>query len=686
MVKKISPIILILLLAFVIRAAALTSFPPGLTHDEANHGREALGILEGVFLFYFPLNYGSEPLYSYTVAASMLLFGKSLFALRFVNVLFGVAAIGLTYGWVSSLFERRMGWLTAVSMAVSFWPLASSREALRAGMLPFFMVGAVWFFWKIIQWGKAYYFDDSTELSKKLIETHAKPRRRNEKAAWRYVAGFGVCVATTLHIYLAARVAWLLFPLFLTYLIIVDRPLLRVVWVKVVAGLALAGALVTPMFVYLARYPYALTRLDMLDGTLQKLKDGDFAPILSNMGRALLAFVWPGYGDGFLAYNIPGRPLFDGLTAVFFVVGILTAVYYWKRPSYAFVLLWFGVGIIPSLITGPTANTTRNLAALPAIYILPVIGFLTLFDYLSKQFKRPPHLMFAGLATAWLLVAGGISLRDYFGRWNNDVAVRGAYQHTLIEEIGYVQTQELNGTVVYSSVYPGPAHDPSIGLVMMGGQSNNSRWVDARSALLIPHDEENVSMMIPASTPPHPAFTEWLTAVDTISLRHDDLDPEFRRYELDETAVSTFISQPPIANFDNAIHLFHAQWLNKTAVPGNLAELMTVWVVVDPSRVGPTAPPAFTTDVVMFTHVLAEDGTPLTQRDALDAPSWDWQSGDIIVQIHTMLIPPETAAGTYEAVVGMYDRTSEQRRSVVDESGAIINSVAPVPPLQISDP
>ena len=204
MVKKITPILLILLLAFVIRTAALTSFPPGLTHDEANHGREALGILDGVFLFYFPLNYGSEPLYSYTVAASMLLFGKSLFALRFVNVVFGVAAIGLTYGWVVSVFGRRMGWLTAVLMAVSFWPLASSREALRAGMLPFFMVGAVWFFWKIIQWAKA----------------HQQAPKQAEKNGWGVTVGFGICVATTLHIYLAARVAWLLFPLFLAYLMV----------------------------------------------------------------------------------------------------------------------------------------------------------------------------------------------------------------------------------------------------------------------------------------------------------------------------------------------------------------------------------------------------------------------------------------------------------------------------------
>jgi len=203
--------------------------------------------------------------------------------------------------------------------------------------------------------------------------------------------------------------------------------------------------------------------------------------------------------------------------------------------------------------------------------------------------------------------------------------------------------------------------------------------------LLLPNDGDAI-MMIPASTPPHPAFREWLTAVNSIQLRPDDLDPEFTQYVLDETAVSQYINQPPIANFNNAIQLFHAQWLNESVKPGEFAELMTVWQVVEPSKIGATVPPAFTTDVVMFTHVLAADSTLLTQHDALDAPSWDWQTGDIIVQIHTMLVPPEAAAGTYEAIVGIYDRSSSERRSVVDASGTTINTVAPVQPLQISIP
>ena len=89
-------LVVLLVLAFSLRVWNLTGIPPGLTHDEANHGREAIGILNGVLLYFFPLNYGSEPLYSYTVALLMALLGKGVFAQRLVNAFFGTAALAIT--------------------------------------------------------------------------------------------------------------------------------------------------------------------------------------------------------------------------------------------------------------------------------------------------------------------------------------------------------------------------------------------------------------------------------------------------------------------------------------------------------------------------------------------------------------------------------------------------------------
>jgi 4-amino-4-deoxy-L-arabinose transferase-like glycosyltransferase len=661
-------LIVVLLAAFGLRIIALTEIPPGLTHDEANHGREALGILDGVWLFYFPLNYGSEPVYSYTVAGSMLLLGASSFSLRLVNVVFGLLTVSAAYAWATRLFDRRTGLLTAVLMSVSFWPLASSREALRAGLLPFFMAGAVWAFWKIMAVAET-----------RLAEKH-QAQRSKSGFVWP-VIGFGVCVAITLHIYLAARVAWLLFPLFVIYLLFVHREQFRYVWRPALLGLMMAGVLVTPMFIYLQRYPYALTRLDMLDGPLQALRNGNWAPIMRNAGDALLAFIWPGYGDHFLAYNIPGRPVFDAVTAVFFVTGLFICLWRWKRPSYAFLLLWFVVGIIPSLITGPTANTTRNLAALTAVFILPAVGFGTIVDQWQTRARRPVAQIAWGVAAVWIIFAGGQTANDYFIRWGQSGDVRGAYQRNLVEALAYIEQEAIAAPVVMSTVYPGPAHDPSLNLILSAQSDPEKRWVDARWALLIPEGKDAMAI-IPASTPPHPALSQLLQPVETIHLHPDDLDPHFTLYQVNAQPLASWTSDTRV-DFNGAVCLIHAQWLATPVDPGETAELLMVWQVQDPARIGPLVPPAFTTDMVMFAHVLDGNGNVLAQRDSLEAPSWDWQPDDIIIQIHPISIPPDSAPGLYDVIVGIYDRASGQRVPVIETNGNPVDDRAYVSPLAV---
>jgi len=662
-----------------------------LTHDEANHGREAIGILNGVFLYFFPLNYGSEPLYSYTVALFMGALGRGLFALRLVNVVFGTLAIAITYAWATPRLGRATALLAAALLAVSFWPLAASREALRAGMLPFFMALAVWFLWKVTS--------DELRVTTPVVT-------RNSSLVTTIL--FALALALTLHIYLSARVNWLLFPAFLAYLALFHRPIFRRAWRPVLGGLLLAGLLVAPMFLYLRAHPEMQTRLDMLDGPLAGLAAGNVVPILTNARDALLAFVWPGFGDQFLAYNIPGRPVLDAVSAVFFVVGLLVCLWRWRRPVYAFLLLWFVAGILPSLVTGPTANTTRNLAALPAVYLIVAVGVLggrgegekwrkgdgeqrsreaeESSLSLSSLLPRPlspflPHAL-AFLLILWVAFA---TSRDYFIRWGDSAEVRGAYQHTLIESIGHVTANYPDADpVLFSTVYPGPAHDSSIALVTAADHppvGQTARWVDARRALVLP--PERTLAVIPASTPPHPAFGPVLEAIETIDLRPDDLDPRFTLYRLDgPTAAATLSTGGTLAqplNFNGAIELTAARWLSESARPGETAELLTVWRVLDPARAGPLVPPSFTTDAAMFVHVLDGAGGILAQDDRLDAPSWAWRAEDVVVQIHAITVPQSTAPEEYAAVVGIYDPASRARLPVVGGG-----DTAALPPLAIT--
>jgi hypothetical protein len=278
-----------------------------------------------------------------------------------------------------------------------------------------------------------------------------------------------------------------------------------------------------------------------------------------------------------------------------------------------------------------------------------------------------------------------VSGRDYFIHWGKSAEVRGAYQHTLVESICHVAANYPDaGPILFSSVYPGPAHDSSIALVMGVDRpaiSEMARWVDARYALVIPPDE--TLAVIPASTLPHPAFIQLLAVIETIDLRPDDLDPHFTLYQINDGNVRALVRwarlDEPEANFNGAIQLMGARWLSEGVSPGETAELLTIWHVLDPARAGPLTPPSFTTDAVMFTHVRDGDGGILTQRDALDAPSWAWRAGDLIAQVHPVVVPESAAPGAYPAVVGIYDRASGARLPVAGGG-----DTASAPPLVIT--
>jgi hypothetical protein len=206
------------------------------------------------------------------------------------------------------------------------------------------------------------------------------------------------------------------------------------------------------------------------------------------------------------------------------------------------------------------------------------------------------------------------------------------------------------------------------------------RWVDARYALLFPGGTA-APLLLPTSTPLHPAYTTWVEPGEVIALRSDDLDPSF---SLARLVAGQWSVAAESVNFGNGVELIGWQWLVEPVTAGGTADLLTVWRVIDPALVGPVVPPAYTTDIVFFTHVLDENKNIVMQRDALDAPSWSWQAGDVVAQVHGFVV--EIQPGLYQTAVGVYDRASGTRLPVFDANGEIVDSHALVTPLEVVAP
>src|SRR3990172_3246394 len=140
----------ILLAAAAFRLVQLGEIPPGLTHDEADHGIDAVAILNGARPIYETVGYGREPLYDYVVAALMPVFGQSYLALRLTSALAGLLLIVVMHLWVRRALDAPTALWTSALLAVSFWAVSTDRQALRSALLPALFSVSVFFAWRAL--------------------------------------------------------------------------------------------------------------------------------------------------------------------------------------------------------------------------------------------------------------------------------------------------------------------------------------------------------------------------------------------------------------------------------------------------------------------------------------------------------------------------------------------------------
>ena len=135
------------LLSLATRVIALDAMPPGLYHDEAVNGLDALRVLGGERPIFFEANNGREPLFLYAMAAAMALLGRTPTAVRLAAAVLGTLTVPATFWMARAMFDQRVGLWSAFWMAVAPWPINLSRIGLRAVSMPLIValgLGAWW--------------------------------------------------------------------------------------------------------------------------------------------------------------------------------------------------------------------------------------------------------------------------------------------------------------------------------------------------------------------------------------------------------------------------------------------------------------------------------------------------------------------------------------------------------------
>lgn len=632
-----------MLVAGAFRFVRLGDAPPGLYHDEAFNGLDALGVLNGNWQIYFAANHGREPLFIYLVALSVGLFGPTPFAVRFPAAIVGALTVPATYWMARQLWGRRAGLLAAAIVAVSLWPMHLSRIGFRVVTLP--LVAALGIGLTVRAW------------------------RSGSRRDWLIA---GAMWGLALYTYLAARFIPVVFILFVVFLLVFRRieagPFLPqrlsigAVWATVGFGL-----LAAPLAIYtLGHWDIVMGRPAGISIFESGISGGDPAgALIGNVLKAVGMFVWQ--GDRIPRHNVLWRPVFDPLLAAAFVAGLIALIAQARRRIVAvFVLIWLGVMLLPTILSEDTPHFLRAAGVLPVAMIVPALGL----DWLARKLEG----RFRARATSWLLVgamaiSAAWTLRDY-APYAADAETGYAFEAGAVDLANQVNRLRASGyRIVMDEVYL-------------------AEWTAIPFMLQHPPDVQiapGTDLPVQLDTPallvawPYGDWASRLAAwpapiqiqVRAGPLVKGDRDPQ--AYSMATLALiepDATSGGEAEATFDGGLRLLGHAIEDR----GEAWLLRTLWQIDRPA----------TGDMTLFVHLL-DGGAPIANADGDVGdglyPVRLWRAGDVIVDERRVLLPSGVDRARLSMEIGLYDRQTNARLKVIVSNGPIVDDA-----LQLSAP
>lgn len=641
----------LLLLAAYLRWRAPLAVPPGLGMDELIALQISEQVLEGDLQLFYEAGQGREPIFNYWLAPWLPLVGRRVFTLRVASSalsLLGLAAVAVL---VRRLFDPAVALASLAGGATSFWTIFAARAGARSvAMIPFAALSG-YLFWR-------------------GLASPAQSRRRS-----LFMIGAGLCLGLTFYAFTAARVLPAVFAFFLLYLWILHRPRLAGLGRPLLLGAIVVLLVTLPLFCYLRAHPQA-DQFDFreFNRPLAALMSGDPKPALQTSLATLGGFTFQ--GDPLIFDNVPGRPVFEPLTAFFFLAGVAVALARWRQPAYAFVLIWLLVSLIPGMLSQPAPNFYRIVGAQVVAYAFPGLAIVEGVRWLRRWAHRWGTLALTAILALILLVHLAGSWRAYFDTWPAVEGVSFFWQSGLAEAARYLNDAPDRSPVALCTVLT-YEHDPwwrpawQSMVYLLRRTDLDIRYYDCRTTLVLPAGQ-TIRYLFPETSDPFSLIPaelqdEWMAKAAPIS----DFAPGLgAALELSGSPQalepnSGLAWWPPETGgdpaplpvrFDDSLALLGYQRVASPG-PGQPLRLVTAWEVLA------TPPPR----LVLFSHLLADPQTLVAQQDSLPLTSHSLRPGDRFLVLHDQIaVLPDSSAEQYLLSIGLYDSDTMTRLPLYD--------------------
>ena len=310
-------------------------------------------VLRSEYLVFFSSHPGREGLFFYLAAPFCRLFGLNYTTIKMSSALIGLATIPAVYLLGRELYDREVGLWAALLMGISHWHIILARVGFRSCTMPLVLV-LMWYFWaRALRTGRRWFF-----------------------------ALAGLFLGLGLYTYNA----FLIVPL-----VVVGMLLVR--WLAVGGrlwrhwdGLAIMALVALYVFIPLGRYAYdnpqqylfrVATRVTSLEATVAE------SPLKVFAGTSLKALLMFNFrGDAVFINNVPFYRELGFLAAILFFLGLVYAVWRWRRGMNGMVVVGLLGMLLPTSLSlafpHEVPNAGRALGALPVAMILAGLGLTLL--------------------------------------------------------------------------------------------------------------------------------------------------------------------------------------------------------------------------------------------------------------------------------------------------------------------
>ncbi|MDA8218073.1 MAG: glycosyltransferase family 39 protein [Dehalococcoidales bacterium] len=597
-------------------------------------GRNLAQITQGALADIHP------PVYYYVLHFWMQLAGNSEFSVRFVSVAAGVLAVCLLFNLARRLFTSGTGLAAAVLLAVAPLAVYYGQEARMYSLLL-----ALTLLWTIV-WLKL------------LNDGEARTGRQSAILWGAYLLLALLCVYTHYFAFLllAFQGLWMV-------IVSVRRP--RLLGRRLVGPVATVGLYI----------PWVL---NMSFGQLESFRRGAEQPGLDTI-------VWRMFDDFTLGHlakvDEATRWPFLAILALGLIYGLIGG----KRPRRgmaiaALYLLVPVAGMLAMSTIRPAYQARLMLLATPGLYLLLGLGVAGLAYggrrlLAGVRLGMPAGLLLGAGALVVMVnpIVGSLQLLYYDQEWQRD-DFHGVVQYivnnaapddaVVLDSPGQIDifSYYWHGSQDY---YPVPSQLP------LDEQRTQSELAD----IVAQHKGVWAIIWGTSDPDPHGFVEQWLdrNCYKTVNTWFGGI--RLARYVVESAGER----QPLDLRFGDNIRLKGYAWLKREGQPGGVLPLILYWEG--------TAP--IDTRYTVFAHVLDEKEKIWGQRDSEPAggasPTTGWQVGQEIEDRLGLPIQEDTAPGTYQVEIGMYDPATLARPTVFDASGQPIGDRVLIGPIRVGE-